>query len=278
MSCFFMPMHPMYALRPMRAQHTYYHGSCSPCGFGFNPLCLLFLVLFGPCLIRALFVLAPLIHVGFIFAMIALTSSLLSEVCADNESSSEAGTCRDKMRTCFAKMADVAKRSSTQCPDVGDRSEEQKRPFESKKACTTAKGAASSLCKRDLSSVRFEEASSSEPARVLVACPGVAATDLDVSILPDGEMHIQGTTAHHGGEVFAVDRRIKLSLMLDPESAECSAADGMLTVTIKRKAGKRIVVNAARKEEAAEQAEQAESSEGEWVEPAVKEAATKKKE
>jgi len=170
-------------------------------------------------------------------------------------------------------LVNAAERSSTQCPDMGDHSE-PKRTSGSKESGTAAK-AAVPLRKRDLSSVRFEQPSS-EIARVLVACPGVAAADLDVSIQPDGEMHIRGETAH-GEEVFTVDRRITISRTYDPDTAECSHMDGMLTVTLKRKAGKRIVVNApatppAREEEAAE------SSEGEWVEPTAKEAAAKKDE
>jgi len=278
MSCFFMPMHPMY-VRPM--MYAERRRSCSPCGLGLHPLFFLFLVLFAPCLIRtALFLLAPLLHVGFVVAMVALSSSLFNGACTESESEQPPRSSCDNVRSCFAKMAAAAKHGSTQCPDKGDRSDAA-----SKRACGSTSGTAAEdpppLRKRDLSSVRFEEPSASEAARVLVACPGVAAADLNVSILPDGEMHIRGATTHVG-EVFAVDRRITLSRALDPESAECSHADGMLTVTLKRKAGKRIVVNApvatapaARDEEAAEHAE---SSEGEWVEPAAKEASAKKDE
>jgi len=135
------------------------------------------------------------------------------------------------------------------------------------------------LHKRDLSSVCFED--TSEGSRVIVVCPGVAANDLDVSITADGEMHIHGATAR-GGEVFTVDRRMTISRSLEPESAECNHANGVLTVSLKRKAGKRIAVNVeaatppVREDVARDGAPEQSESEGEWVEPAAKDAAAKK--
>jgi len=265
----YVPMHPMYQ-PPM-----YRRRDCAPC---FNPLALFLLFLFAPCLLRtALFLLAPLLHVGFALLLLGLTSSLCSEACSKTEgvpSTRSPDTCRTNLRACFSKMAAAAKQSSSSCA--------AKKTCASEDGDAAAKGEAP-LRKRDLSSVRFED--TSEGSRVIVVCPGVAANELDVSITPDGDMHIHGATAR-GGEVFAVDRRMTISRNLEPESAECNHANGVLTVTLKRKAGKRIAVNVeavtppparedvARGEGAPEQAE----SEGEWVEPAAKPAAAKKAE
>merc|ERR1712146_355812 len=103
---------------------------------------------------------------------------------------------------------------------------------------------------------------------------GVKPEHLDVSIV-DESIHIMGETTR-GSESFVIDRRIRMPRNVDADSAECTHENGVLTLTLKRKAGKRIRVNAeavVTSEPVA--ADAAEFSEGEWVE---KDASTKKDE
>lgn len=242
MACFFAtPM--MYA--PMCSQPAFGRYRRSPCCI--NPLVLFGLFMFAPALIRlALCLFAPVIYFGCVFGTMALVASLMNDM-----SSSEVDCDRDSgsaKSDCFKKMAFGHWRAKMKAADAP-------------------------AYHRDLSSARVEE--TSDGIRVTVAAPGVKPEDLEVTWV-DQTLQIKGSTAR-GNEVFTVDRHIVASRQIDPDSAKCTHADGVLTITLARKASKKIPVNAdiqvvtatATPVEVAPEADTDEvlhESEGEWVE------------
>merc|ERR1712196_636047 len=88
--------------------------------------------------------------------------------------------------------------------------------------------------------VRLEE--SSDGVQVIIGAPGVKQEDFDV-VQGDHTLHVKGETAH-GTDVFCVDRHIVLSRQVDLDTALCTHSNGVLTITLKRKEGKRIPVKA----------------------------------
>merc|ERR1712159_79032 len=53
---------------------------------------------------------------------------------------------------------------------------------------------------------------------------------------------VRGESAH-GKEVYKVDRQVRLPSAIDLDSVHCTHINGMLTITLKRKASKRIPVS-----------------------------------
>merc|ERR1719198_514720 len=138
------------------------------------------------------------------------------------------------------------------------------------------KAANAPACHRDLSSARVEE--TSDGIRVTVCAPGVKPEDLEVAWV-DQTLRVKGSTAR-SNEVFTVDRHIVTPRQIDPDSAKCTHAHGVLTITLARKASKKIPVNADIQvvtattatpvaeavSEADKDVEVLHESEGEWVE------------
>merc|ERR1712146_294328 len=57
-------------------------------------------------------------------------------------------------------------------------------------------------------------------------------------------LHMGGETVR-GSEAYVVEKKIGLPFPLDLDTAECTHADGALTVTLKKKAAKKIPVTVA---------------------------------
>jgi len=92
--------------------------------------------------------------------------------------------------------------------------------------------------RRDLSTVRVEE--KPDKVRVVLAMPGVRASDVAVSVLAR-ELRVAGESSRDGATYF-VDRRIVLPYDVDTDSAQATHAHGEMTIEFQRKAGTRIVV------------------------------------
>merc|ERR1719231_1205373 len=75
---------------------------------------------------------------------------------------------------------------------------------------------------------------------VNIAVPGVKAADLSVDVV-DGELRVKGET-NRGTETYRIDRRLCLPHVADLDTVRAYHADGMLTITIQRKAGKRVTI------------------------------------
>lgn len=277
MACFFAPaMRPML---PMGFAPPVYYRRAAPC---VNPLALLLVLVVAPTLVRVAFcILATAAHLLCFGAPLCLalwlSTALVGDCCPADEldakrrapTAADPSDCAGVRRaacvaTCFAKMKAAAE--ACPCGPSAGRG----------RACEPTKTAepATEIRRRDLSSARLEE--TADGVRVTVAAPGVKPDDLEVTVI-EQTLRITGETAING-DVFHVDRHVVLASRLDPESAACTHADGVVTVTLTRKPSKVIRVNAASTPVAAEHAEgvpvvdENESSEGEWVEkePAVK--------
>merc|ERR1719231_902388 len=262
MACFFAPMH----FAPMHNAHYRPPAHARNRACSVSPLALVFFGVFvAPMLVRvALVFIATALNLFFtiapLCAMIALTKSLC---CADETESREGlssvKTSADRccgIRKAFAKMKAAKEASRSEEPD---------------KKTTPAK------TKSDLSSGSVVE-SADGALRVTIAAPGVKQSDLKVTV--GGQtLSIKGETAR----VVEVDRVIMVPSIIDLDSAECTHADGVLTITLKRKESKTIKVNVQTAAETEAQTEEglpvgvedaaAQDSEGEWVEsapPAVK--------
>merc|ERR1719198_413176 len=126
---------------------------------------------------------------------------------------------------------------------------------------------------RDLSTATIEE--TSDGIRVTVSAPGIKPEDLEVTWV-DQTLQVKGSTAR-SNEVFTVDRHVITPRQIDPDSAKCTHADGVLTITLARKASKKIPINADIQDvtatatpvvavPGADTDEVLHESEGEWVE------------
>jgi HSP20 family molecular chaperone IbpA len=92
--------------------------------------------------------------------------------------------------------------------------------------------------RRDLSTVRVEE--KPDKLRVVLAMPGVRASDVAVSVLAR-ELRVSGES-NRDGATYSIDRRIGLPYEVDADSAQATHAHGEMTIEFQRKAGKRIAV------------------------------------
>jgi len=72
-----------------------------------------------------------------------------------------------------------------------------------------------------------------EDIKIVLAAPGVRPADLSVSII-GSEMSVKGETHKHG-ETFAINRKIAVPRLADAESAQVTASDGMITITMRHK-------------------------------------------
>merc|ERR1719164_333464 len=124
----------------------------------------------------------------------------------------------------------------------------------------------------DLSAGRVE--TTVDGFRLVLAAPGVKPDDLAVTFV-DQTLHVKGETAR-GDSVYCIETQWTAPSSIDLSTAAVTHADGALTVTLKKKAAKRIPVTAeaAVKVVASEPVEPEEpeveaktsneSSEGEW--------------
>merc|ERR1719408_248448 len=85
---------------------------------------------------------------------------------------------------------------------------------------------------------------SDTPIRVDVVAPGVAPSDIKVTVL-ENTIKIEGKTKR-GDSIFAVDKHVVAPRLADTDTAECTHADGIVTITMRRKAIKRIPVQVER--------------------------------
>ena len=285
---FVHPMHPMHhAFAPMR------RSTCSPC-FGPSPFLVAFLAaLFLPTILRvALFFFGCALHFAIVFGTVTLVTKAICALCADDmwlschdQESLKKCFAAAKMKSCFEAMqreASAKKKESSKGPCGCD-------PC----GCGPSGGSAGStvrealaeekktekIAKRrtDLSTSRVEP--TTEGVRIVVAAPGVSPSDVVVEFV-EHTLIVKGETAK-GADVYCADVQIMLPRQLDLASAQCTHADGALTITLAKKMPTRIVVTptttttpaAQRQEavvanethdEAAVDAKADESSEGEW--------------
>merc|ERR1719263_1107478 len=203
----------------------------------------------------------PVIHFGMLAGFVALVPSLVQDAFGNNDK--PASAC-DKP----ARIEAVAKQQMSRARTRGDPTDMP--TAEESKTSVEVMGASSHS--RDLSSVRLEE--TNDGIRVIVAAPGVKPEDLEVTWV-DQTLQVKGCTETNG-EAFAVDRHIVTPRQIDPNTAKCTHAHGVLTITLERKASKKIPVNAevvvataspVEAMPAADKDEVLHESEGEWAEP-----------
>lgn len=168
--------------------------------------------------------------------------------------------CPCPMRACFAKMKAM------------------------KAACEKERAAVETSTVRDELSRDVSSARATEDAAgtftVTVAAPGIRPADLSVDVI-DRTIRIKGAT-RRGDEVWRVEREITPPRLVDVATAQCTHADGVLTLTMKRVPTTRVPVvpvvvadtvetppapveeKVAAAEADAAMGEAAASSEGEW--------------
>merc|ERR1719164_208792 len=95
--------------------------------------------------------------------------------------------------------------------------------------------------RHDLSMVRLE--TTFEGVKLVVSAPGVAPSDLDVSVV-EHSLRIKGETKR-GADVFCCNRHIVPPRHVDVNTAACTHADGEVTVMLSKKVGRRIPVTVA---------------------------------
>lgn len=254
----------MYAPPMMCSPHAHYRRpSCGPCGA--SPLLFVLALLFLPSLLRVAFVaLHIFFHVAVHFAFAALVMKLLSGAfCDGDEMRSE--SC-PTTKSCFAKMKAAAQKAKACDPCACD-------PCDSKSTVREELAKKATKTRVDLSSGRVE--TTADGFRLVLAAPGVKPDDLAVTFV-DQTLHIKGETAR-GDSVYCIETQWTAPSSVDLSTATVTHADGALTITLQKKAAKRIPVTAeaAVKVVAAEPVEteepaaeaktsSGESSEGEW--------------
>jgi len=229
---------------------------------------------FAPCLspllvVAALLFLPALVRIGFtvilglmslathiVFAMLAIYTvrALLNDDEDDDgetrKSKSSGMSARCPAAACFARMKAHAQQARAATQSACDKPE----------AATTAKKER----RHDLSTARLE--TTSEGVKVIVSAPGVAPSDLDVSVV-EHSLRIKGETKR-GVDVFCVSRHIVPPRHVDVNTAACTHADGEISIALSKKVGRRIPVTAAATPTTAEDDEPATTDE------ALKDAAT----
>jgi len=94
--------------------------------------------------------------------------------------------------------------------------------------------------RHDLSSMRVEKGKAE--VTLIVSAPGVATEDLEVLTLSN-TIHVKGSSTANG-EVWSVNQQISVAAHsdIDIESACATHANGVVTIRMKRKAGKNIPI------------------------------------
>jgi len=211
-------------------------------------------------------ILAPFFNLALFVGAIYMTRKVIDEValCCDDDAernrafsqshSSSTHTACHNLRSCFAKMKVAARSEETMA------------------ASTKTSTSDTLLRRRDLSSVSVQEMA--DLVRVIVSAPGLKPEALKVSVVDD-TLHVRGETKTTDGELYVVDRTIVPSRRVDLDAASCSHVNGILTISLPRKATKSIrvtkgVVDVAPVAEEATPGVAADpDSEGEWIEPAA---------
>jgi len=235
--------HPMYARAHRRA--------CSPC-VGFNPFTLLAFMIFAPMLFRlALFVFFHVVApIALAFGAAALLSSFVG-ACEDDTSttcstSHNAGPYPEMMKACFAKMkAESSKERG--CRSTHARASQMAGTTDTKSTGPR---------RFDLSSVSL--ATTADGVTVTVATPGVK--EVEVTVV-EQTLRVKGETTLNG-DTFCVDQTILIPSGLDLDSAKATHENGEAVVTVRRTAGKRIMVNAVKKDNSESKEAEAEKNEG----------------
>ena len=217
-ACFTMPMHStMFGLPPM-----YRRRSPACCLSPMRGLVFFLALLFLPSLLRiAFFALEQLVFIFLIGSVVSAVSELAQET----------SCCVSKSSSSSCDNAHVSNPCATTTETQGDGNDARKKPGNTP--------ASHELSRRhDLSSVRVHP--SGEGVRIVVATPGIRHEDLEVSVM-DRMLRIKGETKR-GPDTFDVDQELMVPSSIDADTAECMHAEGELTITIKRRAGKRIEV------------------------------------
>jgi len=259
MQCFYsspMFMHPMHVPTMHHPMYARAHRrACSPC-VGFNPFMLLAFMIFAPMLFRlALFVVfhvvAPIALVGVAVLMSSFVGACEDDTATSCSTSHNADQYPEAMKACFAKMKAESSKERTHA--------------RAGKTEDTSNANSTGPRRYDLSSVSL--ATTADGATVTVATPGVK--EVEVTVV-EQTLRVKGETTING-DTFCVDQTILIPSGLDLDSAKATHENGEAVVTVKKTAGKRIVVNAVKKDmpEAMEaEAEKNEggslSSDGEW--------------
>jgi len=99
---------------------------------------------------------------------------------------------------------------------------------------------------------------------LVIAAPGIKPADLKVTLL-ENTISIKGET-QRGDSTFNIDKTIVPPRLADMDTAECTHADGIVTITMQRKISKRIPVRVVRVNEGEPiVAAAAATSEDDWV-------------
>jgi len=242
MTCFYatpIMYAPMMHGTPMCGSPIYYRRT-SPCGaspFLFALLAFLFLptiVHVAACLLHIAF--HVVVHVAFVGVAMKLLHACAS--CGNDASMTDSAytkACAMK-KACFAKMKAAAMEAS-ECTPRGSATDSGTVREELAKE---AAGKDAPLRRHDLSSGSIE--ATTDGVRLIVAAPGVKPDDLEVTFV-DQTLHIKGETVR-GADVYSVETQWTAPRTIDLSTAHCSHIDGALTITLKKKAAKRIPVSA----------------------------------
>merc|ERR1719152_1142559 len=226
---------------PMCSSPLYYRRT-SQCGV--SPfLFAIFALLFLPTIVHvAMFFVHIVFHVVVHVAFVALAMKLLL-ACAscddDNASSMSESACTKASamkKACFAKMKATAKEVGECTPRGSATDSGTVREALAKEAA----GKGGPLRRLDLSSANIE--ATADGVRLIVAAPGVKPDDVEVTFV-DQTLHIKGETVR-GADVYCVETQWTAPRAIDLATAHCTHIDGALTITLKKKAAKRIPVTA----------------------------------
>jgi len=213
--------------------HSYRRHPVVPC---FAPLLAVSAIFLLPTLLRlALLMFVSLavtaVHVIWTVGVgLAIGFAVRALFCDDDDCESKNSERGCRPRACFARMKARAQEARAQEARAQDAQRAHgDRPKPAKKR------------HHDLSSARLE--ATTEGVKVVVIAPGVAPSDLDVSVV-DNSLRIKGETSR-GVDVFCVDHHIVPPRFVDMTTAACTHADGEVTITLSKKVGRRIPVTAA---------------------------------
>ena len=218
---FAMPCHPCHPMHVGRTRRTPSSPSVAPCGGVLDILFIIALVLLAPTIIRVAFVL--FLNIAM-FAIHIAIASVLIKACTtlyDGELTSW-GCCATKMPGCVRPEQKMAAKMKAAGPCASTVRE------------ALAKEVTSPI-HRDWSSVSVDKGD--EQIRLVVSVPGVKASDIDVSVVDD-VLTVKGASERG----FCVDRQFVCPGAADLDTASCTHEDGVLTITVQRKATHHIPI------------------------------------
>lgn len=200
--------------------------SPSPCSFpcfGVLPAVFFFLVFFP-------FVL-PLIKIAMcLFAWVvipAAMSSILFSGIVDDDFSSSRGCC-------FMKKMSPAEQTKNS-------KKETVREALAKEKVTTTTDWSYAAARVETSTHDDNDQDDEADIKIVMAAAGVRPSDLKVSIV-DREISVKGESTR-GDAAFVIERTVAVPRHADAETCQVSSADGMITITMKRKRRKLVPVH-----------------------------------